>query len=316
MEQQTQSPVAEGAPAATATSELPPGGVAPPADGGVVDPSTQPAEAVPPQPTPEEEARARNRKEQRFSELSRRANDAEREAAYWRGIAEGKGLVQNGQPEPRPAPQPAPAANSGAPDPNDFDRYPLGAIDPQYVNDLTDWKLEQREAAKAKKAAEDRDFEIRRERWVSANVEADKLGFTGAREVLKVASQEIADAICATGPENGALLSEYFYQYPDHYERVAKLDSVSRAVQFGYIVADLRRQVAGQATPPAPTPPAPPPAAPAQSAPAAQPNPTLQATPTVNGRTATPAFNPETASMADWEARLSAVRSGAIQPGR
>ncbi len=61
----------------------------------------------------------------RINELTRAAREAEREAAYWRGIAEGKSGT------------PAQAAPEAKPTPDKFEDY--GA----YVEALTDWKTEQ-----------------------------------------------------------------------------------------------------------------------------------------------------------------------------
>jgi hypothetical protein len=50
-----------------------------------------------------------------------------------------------------------PAANAGAnqetgtpaPDPNDLEKYPLGHLDPEYIEDMVDWRVEKRAAAQA-----------------------------------------------------------------------------------------------------------------------------------------------------------------------
>lgn len=284
MEQNNQAPAPEGAPANPVTTELPLEGAAPPAD-GVVDGQQQPAETAP-QPNLEEEARARNRKEQRFSELSRRANEAEREAAYWRGIAEGK--AQNGAQPPQTA-QPAPnALADGAPDPAN---YPAGEFDPSFIRDLARHTVREERAAMEREDAEKQSLAVRRERWQTAVSEADELGYDGGRSFLERAPVEIVDSVAAC--RSPALVAEYFSQYPDHYRDVARMDPAARAAEIGYIAADLARQMSAR-TPARPAPQA-------QAPNAHQPNtPVMTATPTINGRGAMPSFNPETASMDDY----------------
>jgi hypothetical protein len=311
VEQHNQAPAPqEAVPAQVpASTELPPNGAAPPAD-GVVDGQQQqqpPAEAAP-QPNPEEEARARSRKEQRFSELSRRANEAEREAAYWRGIAEGKGVAQNGQ---TPAPQPQ-AQNPQANGPPDPANYAAGEFDPAYIRDLARHTvreeraaMEREEAERARQTAERAQFEEAKARFVSAyeatQAEAERAtdpyyqdAFdAGARFLLQLGSQrELADAIAES--DDPALAAAYFAKNREHWQEIASLRPYQRAVQIDRVVAHIARTVRGPATRPA-----------AQAQPAPQPAPTqpnqpLQATPTISGRGSTPVFDPNQGTMDDY----------------
>lgn len=308
MEQQN-TPGAEGAPAASPTSELQPGHAAPPADGGVAQ-ETQPVVEAQPQPDPEEEARARNRKEQRFSDLSRRANAAEREAAYWRGIAEER-VRQNG-PQPPQQTHPQAAQPQGRPDPNDTSRYPLGQFDERYIEDVADWKLDQREAARETErqrmeleAAEQRAFDEGRKLYDATLAAAERDGFYGAADLLRSLGQNpnarpVIDAINATHDPVNAL--RYLEAYPDELPGIARMTPMQRAARLGRIAEHVARRA--NTSPPPQSPPAP------QPSPGSQPTNSLQATPTVNGRGAHPQFNPETAPVADFERRLAALRSG------
>ena len=296
--EQVNTPGAEGAPVANSTSELQPGQAAPPADGGVVEP-TQPAEVVPPSQTAEEELRARNRKEQRFSDLSRAKNEAEREAAYWRGIAEGKGL-QNGAQPPQPA-TPQAAQPQGRPDPNDTSRYPLGQYDERFVEDLADWKYEQREAAKAKEseakareAEEQRAFEEGKRLYAEAVQAAEQAGLERGADLLGALGRDpnaraIVDAITATHVPHG--VAEYLAIYPDELRSVASMTPMQRAARLGRIAEHVSRVTTAPKSPP------PPPPAPAQPN-----NPALQATPVIGGRGAMPAKDPNNMTMEEFAA--------------
>lgn len=72
--------------------------------------------------------------QERIDELYGKAKDAEREAEYWRA----KALQQPEKPTEAPV-------EAKRPDPND---YEYGDADPRYVDDLIDWKADQKIAAK------------------------------------------------------------------------------------------------------------------------------------------------------------------------
>lgn len=81
---------------------------------------------------------------QRIAELTAKLRQAERDLA-----------ARVPAPEAPPVEQQAPAAfDTPAPDPND-DKYEFGEADPNYLADLTDWKVEKKLAERDAKAAED-----------------------------------------------------------------------------------------------------------------------------------------------------------------
>ncbi len=118
-------------PPAPAPSPAPaPAPVAPPANSGTDEENQE-------QLTDEQRAEQENSGEDRpkkpiqprINELVRKAHEAAREAAYWRGIAEGKSKTPSEAP-------PAPPAAPEKPTPDKFATYE------EYVDKLTDWKAD------------------------------------------------------------------------------------------------------------------------------------------------------------------------------
>lgn len=89
--------------------------------------------------------------QERIDEVTRQkyeiAREKDREIEFWKAKA-----LQNPAQAAQPEPQ-HPAQADGRPDPN---QYALGAMDPQYVEDLTDWKAEQAAERIAARQAEQR----------------------------------------------------------------------------------------------------------------------------------------------------------------
>lgn len=130
-----------------------PAAAAPPAEptepkGGAVPPApSEPTDAAPPEETKdpgqepaaaEEEAHKPNRLQKRFDEITREKYEAQREADYWRGVAEGRIKPEApAQPAQRTeAPLPA-----GAPPRPVFDERYQGDYD-SYVTDLAAWTVQ------------------------------------------------------------------------------------------------------------------------------------------------------------------------------
>jgi hypothetical protein len=76
--------------------------------------------------------RPRQSAQERINELTRERREAEREAEYWRSRAT--------QPPREAQPEAQAQPGEGRPDPG---QYGAGEFDPQYLEDLTDWKAEQ-----------------------------------------------------------------------------------------------------------------------------------------------------------------------------
>lgn len=92
------------------------------------------------QPETEEESEPQAKSvQERINEITAKRREAERladerarDAEYWRGVAEGRiAPPQQQQAEP----------SDGKPDPNG---YEFGEADPRYIEDLTDWKVDQK----------------------------------------------------------------------------------------------------------------------------------------------------------------------------
>ena len=86
----------------------------------------------------DEEPKPKKPIQDRFNKLVARAKDAERDADYWRGVAEGR-------IKPQAEPEPKEAEGSDRPKAEDFE---FGDADPAYWEALTDWKAEAKIEAK------------------------------------------------------------------------------------------------------------------------------------------------------------------------
>lgn len=278
LENGTAAPAAEPV-APSQASELPPSAPAP-ADGGAPQEGEGQAPVEQQQPAPaqaseEETNKKRERFDKRFSDLSKAAREAEREAAYWRGVAEASRT--NGQQQQTPAPQ-APAKPAGPPDPKD---YPQGVYDPRYTVDLAKHELRVEQAqerdqqtAAEREAATHREMEEGRNRVESiieraASVADENPDLANAESVLRLAfvpldrggiSRHTADLI--TTADNPLHVAEYFGRKPEDLRELRKLPAIEQAKYIGkldaMIGANLRRaaaQPAPAAAPkPAPTP--------------------------------------------------------------
>lgn len=303
---------------APSTSELAPAPGAP-VDGGVVDTSAQPAdpsaaapegEGAPAQPAaPDPRSPAG-----RISHYSRQAQQEREARLRAEGEAEAlRRLVQAGQ-QPQPAAQPEPQQPTGPvrPDHTDRTRYPLGDIDPQFTEDLADYKARVIAAemfeARDKQAREAAEAQTYTAQVDTAAAAAEAAGFPDGAELLRSAppaARPIVEEIITT--QNSAHVAAYFASYPDHLRQISSLSPRDRVREIDHIDRTISARLA-EAAKRVPAP-APAPAQPGQPGQPAPQNPTLAATPTVNGQPATIGFDPLTATPAEVTQRLEMLKA-------
>ena len=292
MEQNTQAGLPEGNAANAPETELHVEGAAPPHDG--VAGNEQQPEQVEQAQQPEQKP---TRFDRRISDLLRENRQKAEEAAYWRGKAEARNA---GIPQTPELAEPAKANPDAEPDPT---AYALGEFDPAYIRDLARHTVRQERLEADRQAQEAAAFEAGKQRFFAAYEATLEAGFEAGAEFLVDIARErdLADAIAEA--EDPGVAAQYIALNPADWQRVSRMSPTQRAVQIDRITQTVRARLAqgsqqGRQNAPA---------APQNNAPA-QPTPALQATPTISGRGAGPAFNPETASLLEFEQRLLALR--------
>jgi hypothetical protein len=295
----------------TPASELP-SGAAPATDGGAAPEQTQ--QQTEQQPVPEgqegdgERNKGRERFDRRFSDLSRRAREAELTAAEERGrrIALEEAMRSGLRPsEAQPAPQPA--KPEGPPNPAD---YPGKEYDPRYAADLAKHEIRMEQKAEAerqaeadRRAAENRAIAEGRTRWeaVCQTARAAGEGFENAETVLTSRNVPRSTMDLITTSDNPVHVAEYFGRKPDDLRAVLAMPPLEQARAITRLDARIsanldRARAAAPASPPAPTP-----------APAPQ-QPSPVAIPTAPSAGAPPQRNPEAMSPSEVDARLEQLR--------
>jgi len=163
----------------------------------------------------------------RIDELTRARREAERQAAYWRELAEGK--QEQAQPEPKPT----------------QDRF---ASYDEYVEALTDWKAAQvaervkKELAQTQAETANRQAQTAAtETWQQRQTEARKAipdydeVMGSAAEVYVAKHVEAALLDSARGPE----LAYHFAKNPQEVARINALSPIQAAMEIGRLEAGL-----------------------------------------------------------------------------
>lgn len=158
----------------------------------------------------------------RIDELTKARREAEREAAYWRGIA------QQGQAQPS-----APAAPT-KPTPDKFNDYG------EYVEALTDWKAEQAVAKRmeqdsTRKVAETRNQTFTERQVAARAVMPDYDVVVGGSEAP--ISTHVGDAIMES--DRGPELAYHFAKNPDVLSKLNDMSPVQAAREIGKLEATL-----------------------------------------------------------------------------
>jgi hypothetical protein len=191
----------------------------------------QPEEAPKPKPTVQA----------RIDEITRARREAEREARYWRDVAEGR-------TKPHDAREPA-KEEAKAPDPG---TYELGDIDPRYIDDLVNFRVQQgldkvmpAVAQNLQRQAGERVWEASQEQARSKFADYDAKVIDGAHNWP--CTQEMAEAIRTS--DAGGELAYHLASHPDEARRITALPPIAQVRELGRIEARLETPKA----PPKPT---------------------------------------------------------------
>jgi len=290
------------------TPELQPAAHAAPVDGGapVGDENAAPEPEPAPQPQPDKRSA-----QYRFSELTSRARQAEIRAERAEAqlqVYRDLGITPPGhQPQPRPAPM---AQAEGPPSPDD---YHQGHTDPEYIADVAAYHGRKAFEDAQAQSAQRQEFQSKADRFRGVFSAAEQAAaenpteFGLAADVLWNLGHSNDHVTCdlITESENHVHLAEWFGRNPQVLQQVQRMPPLQRAraiAQYDFAIGSALRAPALQPAP-----------APSANAPAPTPAPTP--TPIVNGGRTPLAFDPNTASQADFDERLRQIRAARQSQG-
>ena len=217
----------------------------------VQEPETQEPETQEGQePETQETQRGKKSAQQRINEITKAKYDAEREAAYWRGIAEGS------RPQTQQVPEPAAREPAAKPNLADFTDYET------YIEALTDWKTTQKvtevvhnqRAATVQERHQAEAMELAKG-WVSKQ-ETVRKSIADYDEVMggadTVVAPYITDAILTS--DRGPEVAYHLAKNPALAEKLNRLSPIAAAREIGRIEAALEKSSPGttRTAPPAP----------------------------------------------------------------
>jgi len=213
----------QGEPGASPTPAVEPSGQEP------VEPVNAGEPGAPdPEPKPTDDKGAEpSGAEKRIKDLVAKQRKAERDADYWRGVAEGK------EPKAKPNNTPAPAQTTGRPTIDQFETYD------DYIDALTDWKVDQkvkstREEATRTNAQKKRDARISKfNDRVTEAAEEDP-------DILEYFQDDTLPVTDAMGEivlesEVGPQLLKYLGENRKEATRISKLSPLAAAKELGKI---------------------------------------------------------------------------------
>lgn len=222
----------------------------------VQEPETQEPETQEPEtqegqePETQETQRGKKSAQQRINEITKARYDAEREAAYWRGIAEGS------RPQPQSAPVQPVSEPLAKPNLADFTDYET------YIEALTDWKTTQKvtevvhnqRAVTVQERQRAEALELAKG-WASKQEDARK-SIPDYDEVLggaeTVVAPYVTDAILTS--DRGPEVAYHLAKNPALAEKLNKLSPIAAAREIGRIEAALEKSSPGtsRSAPPPP----------------------------------------------------------------
>ena len=217
----------------------------------VQEPETQEPETQEGQePETQETQRGKKSAQQRINEITKAKYDAEREAAYWRGIAEGS------RPQTQQVPEPAAREPVAKPNLADFTDYET------YIEALTDWKTTQKvtevvhnqREATVQERQQAEAMELAKG-WASKQEDARK-SIPDYDEVMggaeTVVAPYITDAILTS--DRGPEVAYHLAKNPALAEKLNRLSPIAAAREIGRIEAALEKSSPGtsRSAPPPP----------------------------------------------------------------
>lgn len=297
-EETTQTAPAETPAAQPQATELQPQAQAPALDGVAEQTGAPETPEQQPQDVENEGERSakRERFDKRFSELTRRAREAELRAAEERGrrIAL-EDALRLGVKTPGAETAQAPAQPAGPPNPDDFAQ---GRYDPDFAIAMAEFRFEQKlkaekEAAATaeREAAEERSAQEGRARWedVCGQAEQAGQGFENALSVLESRTVPRATMDLITTADNPLHVAEYFGRKPDQLRAVLALTPLEQARHITRLDVAISGNLRASQARPAATP-----------APVTAPTPSPAAMPTAPAGGAAAPFDPNKGSMEDF----------------
>jgi hypothetical protein len=164
----------------------------------------------------------------RIDELTRSRREAEREAAYWRARATGPDSAQ---------PPAQTAAKSQPPEPSTF------KTQEEYIDVLTDYKLEQKLASKDIEAAQTKVIETRARSWQEKLVAA-RTEIPDFDAVLNNADFQVANHITEAlfESDHGAKIAHHLAQNPDVVDKLNGMSPAKAALELGRIEASFDKK--------------------------------------------------------------------------
>lgn len=165
-------------------------------------------------------------------EAERREEQARRDAEYWREMAMRQGQPQQPPQEEEVFTKPKPT------------REQFEYDEDQYLEALTDWKLEQREAKAQAQAAKQRQAETQKsiEQTAYAQVEKGRAEFKDFDTVtndVSLYTQAMATAVLAS--DIGYKISYYLGKNPQEAQKIAALPPARQVLELGKIEERLSR---------------------------------------------------------------------------
>lgn len=184
--------------------------------------------------TEAEPERKKNPVQERIDKMYAEKKEAEKQADYWRGVAEGRN---------KPA-EPADQQPGGdaAPDPNDETKYPFGEDDPQYMRDSLRFEMRQ-ELAQERQRQQVEDAVVKLETNYSQRLEAVKEELPDYDEkVTKAAASgqwpcPPIVALAIKDSEVGPKVAYHLATNRDEAIRIANLSPIEQAMAFGRLEA-------------------------------------------------------------------------------
>lgn len=166
----------------------------------------------------------------RIDELTRARREAEREAAYWRQVAQGAQTPAQAAPQ-RPAPE-------------NFEKYD------DYIDALTDWKAEQAVAKRMEQDSTRKVVETRAQTFAERQAQARAL-MADYDEVVGGSDTPITQHVGETIMESdlGPQLAYHFAKNPDVLMRLNSMSPVQAAREIGKLEATLSTKPAAPAAP-------------------------------------------------------------------
>ncbi|WP_016744380.1 hypothetical protein [Rhizorhabdus wittichii] len=191
------------------------------------------------QPTEEDKAAKRRQTfQERMNEKTRLQKEAEREARYWRDVAEGK-ISRDGTP----IPSNDVGEQDGAPNPDDFE---YGETDPKYLQALVDHRVSKGIDAVTKNLAQQQADQAQARAWEAAQ-EAARAEFDDFDTVMTAKDEDGAVAwdcspimaqTIKSMPE-GAKLAYQLASDPAESKRIAALPEPLQLIEAGRLMARI-----------------------------------------------------------------------------